>query len=256
MSPGSIPGLFFFFFNLLITFYWFFFLSFFKSGWRTSSGHSIFGYLSKVEWSERIQALDFRFSRSDVRDVVTEIGTSVTHLQFKPSQDHRVQREYRTGWTQKYWQYGMCSDSIINISCHHTSFTVLSSLFSFYCFSSVLWIRCCSAWATLALCLNTSYRTSTPITSTLPRHRWTELSSKVLNFVWLMHFDRVRSPSHWFSPGFVFIGNFTAFAIVLAELWKKEDDDDDSYSSSAVNPTALKSQVTFKKKKKFHSTFV
>ncbi|XP_046463041.1 ubiquitin carboxyl-terminal hydrolase 2-like isoform X2 [Daphnia pulex] len=34
-----------------------------------------------------------------------------------------------------------------------------------------------------------------------------------------------------------------AFAIVLAELWKKEDDDDDSYSSSAVNPTALKSQI-------------
>lgn len=51
-----------------------------------------------------------------------------------------------------------------------------------------------------------------------------------------------------------FIGNFliisswcvlsiSAFAIVLAELWKKEDDDDDSYSPMAVNPTALKSQV-------------
>ena len=40
----------------------------------------------------------------------------------------------------------------------------------------------------------------------------------------------------------VFI-NSTAFAIVLAELWKKDEDEDDSYSSSAVNPTALKSQV-------------
>lgn len=35
----------------------------------------------------------------------------------------------------------------------------------------------------------------------------------------------------------------SAFAIVLAELWKKDEDEDDSYSSSAVNPTALKSQV-------------
>ncbi|XP_032780533.2 ubiquitin carboxyl-terminal hydrolase 21 [Daphnia magna] len=34
-----------------------------------------------------------------------------------------------------------------------------------------------------------------------------------------------------------------AFAIVLAELWKKDEDEEDSYSSSAVNPTALKSQI-------------
>lgn len=37
---------------------------------------------------------------------------------------------------------------------------------------------------------------------------------------------------------------FTAFSVVMADLWKKDEDDDDGYSSGAVNPTALKSQVS------------
>lgn len=46
----------------------------------------------------------------------------------------------------------------------------------------------------------------------------------------------------------------TAFATVMAELWKQEDDE---YLSGAVNPTALKSQVRplNKKKKVFRFFF-
>ena len=73
-------------------------------------------------------------------------------------------------------------------------------VFVFFYFS-VLWIRCCNAWATLAPCLNTSYRTSTPTTSTLPRHRWTELLSKVLDFRYC-EFDR---------DSFEFVLVFTGF---------------------------------------------
>lgn len=117
MTPGTLIPEFHSFqkFYYWSRFYWFFlFFVFLITGWRTSSGYSIFSYLSKVGWSQRIKALDFRFNRSDVRDVITEIDAQITHLQFKPSQNDDVQREHWIGRTQKYWQYGtMCSDSSI-----------------------------------------------------------------------------------------------------------------------------------------------
>ncbi len=54
------------------------------------------------------------------------------------------------------------------------------------CGCSVLWIRCCNVWATPVLCSNTSYPKSTQVTSTLPRPRWTETSSKVLNIFFFL----------------------------------------------------------------------
>lgn len=52
--------------------------------------------------------------------------------------------------------------------------------FFLFLWNSVSWIRCCSVWVTLVQYWNTSYRTTTPVTSTLPLRLWTELSSKVL----------------------------------------------------------------------------